>query len=583
MIKLNCILQGNTGNFKKYIIPILFLFLISGVSFCNINKFVNAEFQSKWYWLYVGISICGLLSLFIRCKRKQNLTAYLLIMLFFYCLLRVVNGEFIQSFILLCILSFLLYYLASTIAQPGTFRYVAGSILTVAFIQALYGVAQYTGVFSATSDFSVVGNFDNPAGYASMLAFSTPFVFYFLNTSSRPIEKYIARGVYVTVFIAIMLSGSRTAMVAIIGVSLLYVIKRHKRILFRPALWKKAAVFLLISVAISGLYWIKKDSADGRMLIWRCTWDMIKEKPLFGHGYNSFKAEYMLYQASYFKQNPDSNFVLLADNVKHPFNEFLLLIAEFGLMVFLLLGLLAASIVRIYLKQRKEEQFTLLLVLLAVCIFSCFSYPFKYPFTWLIVGVCLGSLSALSCPNDTKSKRPWTSWLSIPILSGILLYFTLKDIYYERRWFKVVNDAATGRDMTYEYGLLYPHFTGNVYFMYNHAVELSRTGRLDQSLKIITMCEERMNDYDVQMLKADDYSKLRQFHKAKASYMLALQMCPNRFMPLYGLVNVYDSLRQSELAMELAREIIDKPVKVPSGAVTAIKMKMQKRVGRCGK
>lgn len=30
---------------------------------------------------------------------------------------------------------------------------------------------------------------------------------------------------------------------------------------------------------------------------------MIKEKPWFGHGYKSFEAKYMLYQADYFEQN----------------------------------------------------------------------------------------------------------------------------------------------------------------------------------------------------------------------------------------------------------------------------------------
>lgn len=580
MVKPSYMLKNRIGK-SKYVIPALFFLLLFGVSFCDINTFVNADFQAKWYWLYVGISICGLLSLFIRYSRKLDSTAHLLILLSSYCLLRVINEQFILSFISLSALLFLIYYLGSIIALFQKFRYLAAVVVIVVFVQALYGIAQYLGLISRGNEFSVVGNFENPSGYASMLAFSTPFVMYFLNTPFRVIGKYIAGGIYIAVFAAVILSGSRAGILSIVGISLLYLIKRNRTILLQTALWKKATAFLLISVALSGFYLVKKDSADGRMLICRCTWEMIKEKPLLGHGYKSFEAKYMLYQADYLEQNPDSGFAPLADNVKHPFNEFLLLIAEFGLVAFLLLGFLIIGIIRAYLRHRSNEQFTLLMVLSAVCIFSCFSYPFKYPFTWLIVGISLGFLSALSYPGNTQSGKHWISRLFIVLLSAALLCFTIRDMHYERRWFKAANEVAIGQDMAYGYGWLYPYFTGNAYFMYSYAVELNRTGRLDQSLKMITLCEERMNDYDVQMLKADNYKKLRDFHKAKASYMLALQMCPNRFMPLYGLVNVYDSLGQPEIAVKLAREIINKPVKIPSGAITAIKQRMRERVGQC--
>lgn len=378
---------------------------------------------------FIGISICGLLSLFIGCRRKPDPIGLLLILLFFYCLLRVINGQFILSFISISALSFLIYYLASALVLTPIFRYLAATVVIIIFVQALYGIAQFIGLIPRGNEFSVVGNFENPAGYASMLVFGTPFVLYFLNRSCRPAGKYIAGGIFATAVAAIILSGSRAGILALIGISLLYLIKRNEAKWARITLWKHAIVVLLISVALSELYCIKKDSADGRMLIWRCTWDMIQEKPLFGHGYESFEAEYMHYQAHYFVHNPDSEYVSLADNVKHPFNEFLLLIAEFGLVAFLLLGFLIITILRTYLRHRNDEQFTLLSVLSAVYIFSCFSYPFKYPFTWLIVGLSIGALSALSHPDNTQSKRPRFSQLFVLLLSMFLLYLTICDIH----------------------------------------------------------------------------------------------------------------------------------------------------------
>lgn len=43
----------------------------------------------------------------------------------------------------------------------------------------------------------------------------------------------------------------------------------------------------------------------------------------------------MLNQASYFEQNPNSHYLMLADNVFHPFNEYILFLIEYGIAGFL--------------------------------------------------------------------------------------------------------------------------------------------------------------------------------------------------------------------------------------------------------
>lgn len=82
---------------------------------------------------------------------------------------------------------------------------------------------------------------------------------------------------------------------------------------------------------------MKKDSADGRLLIWKCSWEMIKDSPVYGHGINSFRTHYMDYQAHYFEQHPDSKYSMLADNVLCPFNEYLAVLVNFGFLGFFIL------------------------------------------------------------------------------------------------------------------------------------------------------------------------------------------------------------------------------------------------------
>ena len=78
------------------------------------------------------------------------------------------------------------------------------------------------------------------------------------------------------------------------------------------------------------MYFYKKASADGRLLIWKVSLGIVKDEPLKGLGFDNFKSAYMRYQAEYFKRNTDLEEQNLADNVWYAFNEPLQLIVENG-------------------------------------------------------------------------------------------------------------------------------------------------------------------------------------------------------------------------------------------------------------
>jgi hypothetical protein len=100
------------------------------------------------------------------------------------------------------------------------------------------------------------------------------------------------------------------------------------------------AVMLVITLAAGtlALYHYKKDSADGRILIWKVTSNIIKDYPLLGIGQDMFKAHYMDYQAGYFRNHTNSKYETVADDNQYAFNEPLNVWAENGLV-----GLLLAS------------------------------------------------------------------------------------------------------------------------------------------------------------------------------------------------------------------------------------------------
>lgn len=108
--------------------------------------------------------------------------------------------------------------------------------------------------------------------------------------------------------------------------------------------WEIVEIFIIgiyDRIVNNRLLLVEKDSADGRLLIWRCGLEMVKDAPWTGHGVGSFEAKYMDYQADYFKEYGSQNrYAMLADNVKQPFNEYLGVLINFGIVgLALLLGI----------------------------------------------------------------------------------------------------------------------------------------------------------------------------------------------------------------------------------------------------
>ena len=219
-------------------------------------------------------------------------------------------------------------------AKKPHFIGISAAIVLCAVSQSVYALLQWSGACPSAGPFPACGSFDNPAGLASALAFSLPFGLHLAENRQRPLRSALYVAMALTAC-AILASGSRSGMLAMGAVLPAYLLTKRRR--------TRNALFLTLltaaaAVAAAGLYHYKKDSADGRLLIWQCTWELIKESPWTGHGPGGFEAHYMEAQADYFRRHPDSPHARLADDVKAPFNEYLGLWTDFGLA-----GLLAAA------------------------------------------------------------------------------------------------------------------------------------------------------------------------------------------------------------------------------------------------
>ena len=181
----------------------------------------------------------------------------------------------------------------------------------------------------------------------------------------------------------------------------------------------------------------------------------------------------------------------------------------------------------------------------ALAVFSFFSYPFKYPFTYVMLFLNMAIISensdVSSYPAFFTQKRN-TLFKHIPriiifIFSSILLIYSVILTQTEIKWKRVAHLSTTGQALQAlpEYEELYRRLGNNGLFLYNHAAVLYSIGKFERSLAVIGRCTQYFNDFDVQMLLANNFKALGQHAKAERHLNIAATMCPARFMPLYEL------------------------------------------------
>ena len=120
---------------------------------------------------------------------------------------------------------------------------------------------------------------------------------------------------------------------------------------------------------------------------------------------------------------------------------------------------------------------------------------------------------------------------------------------------------------------------------YSHEVEnvLTLAGNNRQELEKVLNHYSQIPDDSLKLRAAEfliinmpgKYSEYYDASWAEICYWQASYMCPNRFVPLYNLVKLYRQMSRDVEARDLAQQILDKKVKIPSGSINNIKREMR--------
>ena len=427
---------------------------------------------------------------------------------------------------------------------------------------SVYGILQYFGVAGHSRGMPVCGCYDNPAGFAITVSASLSFIILGFRSNNRYLRIF-----HITTFliaiIALILSESRAGILSVI---VMFVLGGHKFINIKPTVKWGLVIALLIMLVPLAIQ--KYDSASGRLLIWTCTLLMIREKLLFGYGQGGFESHYMDFQAAYLGNNPDNDFIMLADTVQYPFNEYLYILTNYGIIGLGIVLLYLGYLLYRYTKNRTPERLSALLAIISVAVFAMFSYPLMYPFVWFILAY--GSLVLFS---DIKIKIRHDNWIvKVIAMSAIIICVLVGWKIYrwsvaEIRWATVAKTVEVDQNTLDEFGRLYRVLSSDRYFMYNYAYTLYSSGNYDKAASIVAECRRLWADYDVEILSGTIAEKMDLIDEAIEHYTTAMNMCPNRFSPHYMLMRLYDSNGDVELALEQAVKIVGKPIKVQSATV----------------
>lgn len=518
---------------------IIFTLTCIGTLFASSIKFIDSQLLPKWFVIIGGLLFIGYYSIIhflINSNKKEQHTK--------------------------------------------TSRQFTNIIICAILFQAVYGILQYIEILPPTNTFHVTGSFDNPAGFAASLCAGFPFCILGI-TQTKGKTRWIFIATFILVITAIIISESRAGILSTIIV-LSYWISKH----IQPSSKIKNILFpILIFGIIAGLYYYKKDSANGRLLIWKCSMPLLKANLLTGGGAGTFEAHYMDYQAEYFKKYPDDSYSMLAGNVQYPFCEYLNIGINYGIIGLCFIFCIIGFMFWCYHKDQTLEKEAAFLCWLSIIIFALFSYPLMYPFVWLVISYSAYLLiyKLIHKLYLYLSKSTKTSIALIFI--GGLTYISIQVFYRlkaEIEWKKISVLSSIGKteEMLPRYKDVYSYLRTNRYFLYNYSMELYQAKKYQESLSIALQCRKYWADYEIEILFGTLYEHLQQPQKAEEHYQWASYMCPNRFIPLYKHTLLLVKEKRLAEARQIAKRIINKPEKVRSPIISIIKREMNDLANR---
>ena len=400
-------------------------------------------------------------------------------------------------------------------------------------IEAIWGLLQVYGYEPSNhSLYALTGSFYNPGPYSGFLAMCVPVALHEWLEGKR-IWKHVSLVALVLMLVVLPSGMSRSSWLAALVASG-YVLGMH----YREKVcryWKYFCVggLLLVVLAIGAYHW-KKDSADGRLLMWKVATQAVLDQPWQGVGWECVAGAYGDAQERYFASGAASEQEAhVAGAPEYVFNEYLQVAMAWGVPA--LCGILLLVGGCFYLGHR-GRMLGVCGGLLSLGMFSFSSYPFQFV-EFIVALIAL----LVACMMRLRNVCLQVSVLIIGIVVCLYLY-----------------------DYREEHPIRKAHT------MFERAHSLHKAGEWEASTELLKETMRISSDAMILNIIGKNCQALGYYEEAEEWFIRSTHRLPNRIYPYYLLAKLY-----AECSDVFAREklewavkmVLEKEAKVESTAI----------------
>ena len=459
---------------------------------------------------------------------------------------------------------------------------LAGAIETVWGLCQVYG---YTA--SNHSLYALTGSFYNPGPYSGFLAMCFPVCLHEWLKRGKSVGGYIALGVLLLMLCVLPAGLSRSAWIAA-AVASAYIgwmhyrkeitawIKRHKVLTI--------GVVFTILLALCGAYFLKKDSADGRLLMWKVSVQAIKEKPLSGYGWDYVAGAYGDAQEKYFSKGDYTvQEERVAGSPEYVFNEYLQAAMAWGVPVLCVILLLVIAAMA---GHHVSGNYGLSGAMLSLAVFSFSSYPFQFPLFVEALGLLvLVGLTGWIRVFPVGALFPVALCWAVGFYGGYE-YFThvSEREAVNNQWQRVRMFYHSGAytETVESYKPFYEGMKGNARYLFELGHSYHKAGKYEESNRYLKEALKVSADPMILNIMGKNCQAEKRYQEAEHYLLRSVGRLPGRIYPYYLLFNLYDEIPEGKYAQErkewAARMVLEKEPKVQSTAIREMREEVKKRM-----
>ena len=603
----------NDNIYNKIILTNLKLLILFIPLFCNKNVVylrINQELILKIFiiftftiWILNHLNNTGL-EINIT---NLNLPIFLFVLIMTISLLNTNNlvlslREYIV-FLLYIILFFLIIGNVNSEWQFNVFikiLFLTSTIISIFVLMHYYGVdptylKAYSGIISPIGNKNLISNY---------LATIFPVLFSYYLLEDRIKNKVIYYLILLICYTTLIICQTRGIWISIFLTFILgfYIFIKYKLsfIIFKKnSKWLILLLVTIVAITIiystenifnkseittvqrfTSIYEDNFSSIDSRLIIWKITIDMIKDKPLFGIGIGSFKNNNQYYQAKYLLNN--TKYLKSRMQLLDAHNEYLQIWVELGLiglLIFLYAIYIFYNIFLHYIKREKNIKNQLIALGLiggiTIYLFHCiFSFPFRIPALgatfFTILGLTFIFIKDIIISKKVKEnsilkiiikKSKYNIIFSMIIIIAIVIAMDcivirpyLAEINYGKGRIQSMEGNYNAALPYLKYGEKLDPFNGrilddigNIYYKFNE---------YNKSIKYFNEAKKHSNDINIYRNLGLCYMQIDNYIEAENNLNYAIFLDPKFLEAYFNLGYLYYLQKEHDMAIEQWEKIL---------------------------